>query len=61
MRASASSRLSGLRAAALATVPRDAPEAWRGLDVVLAHAALLPRWHRSADDLDAVRALLAGG
>ncbi|MCW2700902.1 MAG: uncharacterized protein JWQ45_2437 [Blastococcus sp.] len=37
-----------------ATVPPEAPEAWRRLDVVLAHHGLLGRlWHR-ADDPEAV-------
>jgi uncharacterized protein (DUF1015 family) len=47
--------LSSPSAAALATVPAEAPPAWRGLDVVLAHAALLGgSWGRRADDPDAV-------
>jgi uncharacterized protein (DUF1015 family) len=34
----------------LAAVPAEAPAAWRGLDVVLAHHGLLGRlWHRSDD------------
>ncbi|MFD2093666.1 DUF1015 family protein [Blastococcus deserti] len=37
-----------------ATVPPEAPPAWRGLDVVLAHYGLLERlWHRP-DDPDSV-------
>jgi len=34
----------------LAAVPGEAPEAWRGLDVVLAHAGLVEHlWHRADD------------
>jgi hypothetical protein len=34
----------------LATVPREAPSAWRGLDVVLAHYGLIEHaWHRRED------------
>jgi uncharacterized protein (DUF1015 family) len=36
--------------AMLAAVPAEAPAAWRGLDVVLAHAALLTRLWRLPDD-----------
>jgi uncharacterized protein (DUF1015 family) len=37
-----------------AAVPAEAPAAWRGLDVVLAHAALLPGLWGRADDPDSV-------
>jgi putative NIF3 family GTP cyclohydrolase 1 type 2 len=34
----------------LATIPSEAPAAWRGLDVVLAHHGLIARlWNRSDD------------
>lgn len=47
-------RLSGPAASVLAAVPAEAPPAWRGLDVVLAHHALLTGlWHRR-DDPDSV-------
>jgi uncharacterized protein (DUF1015 family) len=43
-------RLSDPSGAVLAAVPPEAPSAWRGLDVVLAHHGLLARlWHRSDD------------
>jgi uncharacterized protein (DUF1015 family) len=42
--------LSDPSAAALAAVPAEAPAAWRGLDVVLAHAALLTGVWGRADD-----------
>ncbi len=46
--------LTGPSADLRATVPPEAPPAWRGLDVVLAHHGLLGRlWHRP-DDPDAV-------
>ena len=38
----------------LAAVPAEAPAAWRGLDVVLAHAALLTRQWGRADDPESV-------
>jgi uncharacterized protein (DUF1015 family) len=38
----------------LATVPREAPSAWRGLDVVLAHHGLLGHLWGRPDDPDAV-------
>jgi uncharacterized protein (DUF1015 family) len=37
-----------------AAVPREAPEAWRHLDVVLAHSGLLDRLWGRADDPEAV-------
>ena len=37
-----------------ATVPAEAPPAWRGLDVVLAHHGLFEHLWRRADDPDAV-------
>jgi hypothetical protein len=37
-----------------AAVPAEAPAAWRGLDVVLAHAALLTRLWERPDDPDSV-------
>jgi len=43
-------RLTAPSADVLAAVPPEAPSAWRGLDVVLAHHGLLGRlWHRSDD------------
>lgn len=43
-------RLSTPSGDVLAAVPPEAPSAWRGLDVVLAHHGLLGRlWHRSDD------------
>jgi uncharacterized protein (DUF1015 family) len=38
----------------VATVPREAPEAWRGLDVVLAHHGLLGHLWGRPDDPDSV-------
>lgn len=47
-------RLSGPSTEVCASVPPEAPPAWRNLDVVLAHHGLLDRlWHRS-DDPDSV-------
>jgi uncharacterized protein (DUF1015 family) len=47
-------RLMNPSAAVLAAVPSEAPTAWRGLDVVLAHHGLLAHlWHRG-DDPEAV-------
>jgi hypothetical protein len=47
-------RLTNPSAAVLAAVPSEAPTAWRGLDVVLAHHGLLAHlWHRG-DDPEAV-------
>jgi hypothetical protein len=47
-------RLSAPSADVCAAVPSEAPPAWRGLDVVLAHHGLLDKlWHRP-DDPDAV-------
>jgi uncharacterized protein (DUF1015 family) len=43
-------RLTNPSAAVLAAVPSEAPAAWRGLDVVLAHHGLLGHlWHRGDD------------
>jgi len=43
-------QLHGPSDAVLAAVPPEAPAAWRGLDVVLAHHGLLDRlWHRRSD------------
>jgi uncharacterized protein (DUF1015 family) len=43
-------RLGGPSAGVLATVPAEAPAAWRGLDVVLAqHGLLSSLWHRRDD------------
>jgi uncharacterized protein (DUF1015 family) len=47
-------RLTNPSAAVLTAVPNEAPAAWRGLDVVLAHHGLLTQlWHRR-DDPEAV-------
>jgi hypothetical protein len=40
--------------AILATVPPEAPPAWRGLDVVLAHHGLLAQLWRRGDDPESV-------
>jgi hypothetical protein len=37
-----------------AAVPREAPDAWRGLDVVLAHAGLFEHLWQRPDDADSV-------
>jgi uncharacterized protein (DUF1015 family) len=43
-------RLTDPSPAVLATIPSEAPAAWRGLDVVLAHHGLIARlWNRSDD------------
>jgi uncharacterized protein (DUF1015 family) len=47
-------RLSHPSAAVLAAVPTEAPDAWRGLDVVLAHHGLLAHLWRRGDDPESV-------
>jgi len=47
-------RLTKPSAAVLAAVPSEAPSAWRGLDVVLAHHGLLAHVWRRSDDPESV-------
>jgi uncharacterized protein (DUF1015 family) len=47
-------RLTNPSAAVLAAVPSEAPAAWRGLDVVLAHHGLLAHLWRRGDDPESV-------
>jgi hypothetical protein len=47
-------RLSNPSEAILAAVPTEAPAAWRGLDVVLAHHGLLARLWQRGDDPESV-------